>query len=197
MGACSFYHEMDGTSAGECFDELVEQAHHDYGYDSYNGTISTCCLGRVVRIADTYSKSAEQKARKYIEDDNWGRKWEATCLDVGVFGYEVVSVKKQVLKPLKPAKYETKYVVLKNDADIITSSYKKTEADEKAMQLSLQDPHAVYSVSKRPVNINRGDDRVSAFEVAKSIKKSRPKSVKKNTVVRELHRYVYYGFAAE
>ena len=46
MGAVSFSNSVKAKTAGEGFNILVEQALYECGHRSYNGTISTCSMGR-------------------------------------------------------------------------------------------------------------------------------------------------------
>lgn len=197
MGACSFFHKIDGPSAGECFDILVQAAYEQSGHDPYNGTISTCTLGRVHRVADVCTPAVEKKVHKMIEDDDYGRKWVATCLDLGLVGYEVITVKKVATKPAKAAKYLTKYVVIEEYTKTVSHHDTKTEAENAAMKAALAHPENDYTVCKRPVNMNRGDDCLTRLEVTKTMKKTKPKTTKQNAHVRAIHRYVFYGMAAE
>ena len=41
MGACSFVNKGRGKSMRDVYTDLVDEATSEYGYDSYNGTIST------------------------------------------------------------------------------------------------------------------------------------------------------------
>ena len=105
MGAINFTEEAFSTSAEAAFNSLVEDAVYRNGHDSYNGTISTCVLRRVRKMADKYSKTVEKKAHDLIMKEDYGIKWEAECLDLGVVHYEIVKVKKVTKKISKPAEY--------------------------------------------------------------------------------------------
>lgn len=197
MGACSFVHVAEGVSARECFAMLVNEAYHAYGHDAYNGTISTCSLGREKKVADVYSATVEKKARKMVEDDNYGRKWSATCLDMGRVAYEVVTARKCTATSKTKAKYMTKYVVVRDDINDVAAFATKTEADNRALKEALNNPHAHYVVVKKPVNVNLGSDCVSTITVETTRKKTKPTAKKDNVAVREIHKYLFYGFAAE
>lgn len=95
MGAQSFYHEINETSAREGFDALCKEASYECGHDRYNGTINTCSLGRVATLADKYTKSISKKAYKLAVEDNFGAKRFASYFDLGVVEYRVTTTKKK------------------------------------------------------------------------------------------------------
>lgn len=203
MGATNFYHIIDAYSPREGFNALVDQAIYEHGADGYNGTISTCSLGcsvkKMTSSSGKYTKSVLKKAMKYMEDEDYGRKWEATCLDLGIVAYDVITAKKTNAKPKEKAEYRQKYVVLHSDFEFgeVSVGYRDTkkEADDLAMELAVKN-NADYYVAKRPVKINRGDDIVTKIEFVGTRKKTVPKSVSSNAVVKPLHRYLFYGWAA-
>lgn len=85
MGACNFIEFCVGKTAGEAFDELVEQSVWEYGHDPYNGTISTTSLSRrpVKVIRKRFTEKARQEAVEIAEKDGWGKKWESKVIDCG------------------------------------------------------------------------------------------------------------------
>ena len=203
MGAISFVEAINASSAREGFNKLVKEAIYSHGNDSYNGSISTCSLGRITKLADKYTKSVEKKAWKKIEAEDNGVKWEARCLDLGIVGYEIISAKKIAPKTQEKAKFVTKFVVCHNaypGVSDVKYFNTKTEADNYAMEMSLKGSgeSGEYFVVKKPVNIEKsGSEVVSEFEVTKVRKTSKPKTTSKaNQKVVEIHKYIYYGWAA-
>ena len=86
MGAQSFIHTKEATSPSEAFDELVDYATYKYGHDAYNGTISTCSLGRrrtPLNLKPKYCKENESIAYKFVQDNDNGEKWVADYIDLG------------------------------------------------------------------------------------------------------------------
>jgi len=83
MGACNFSNMATAKNAGEAFDNLVEDAVYEYGHSGYNGTISTCCLGRCTLSFKKFDKANIDSAYKHIEDMDWGNKWTADYVDLG------------------------------------------------------------------------------------------------------------------
>lgn len=199
MGAQPFTHLIEGSNPSECFERLVNDAIYEYGNDSYNGTISTCTLGRMTVLADKYSDTVLKRARKKVNDDENGDKRVATVLDLGVVGYDIVTAKKVPVKAKEKAEYRTKFVVLKEAYDsskVIATKETKTEADEYAISQALKEPNFDYRVAKRPVKINKGSEYLTDIEISVKRVKTKPKKAPKNAVVSEAHKYLFYGWAA-
>lgn len=193
MGACSFIKTAYAGSAREAFDSLVKDAIREYGDNSYNGTISTCSYGGTVMRFDKYSKSNEDKAYKLIEEDGYGEKWDAKAIDLGIVHYEVTTIKKVSVKKEKP-KWTMMYVVHYGGRTKLFKT--KTESDAEAMKLLKNGESDVY-VSKEYVNTVKGSEVVSEFKIEKKKSKTKPKSLKPNQTYNEIHKYMFYGFAAE
>lgn len=193
MGACSFIETAFAGSVREAFDNLVKEAIRENGNGPYNGTISTCSLERTVKKFDKYSKSNEDKAYKLIEEDGYGDKWYAKAIDLGIVHYEIMTIKKLAAKKEKP-KWVMAYVVHYGRK---AKSFKtKTEADAEAMKLLKNGEKDVY-VSKEYVNTIKDSEIVSEFKVEKTQKNTKPKTLKSNQSCKEVHKYMFYGFAAE
>lgn len=202
MGACEFIHSVVGYSASEEFDKLVAAAEYDDGHEGYNGTISTCTLGRITKFSDICTPAVEKKAYKHIRERGCGEKWVANVLDLGVVGYEQISVKKCAPSGHKPAKYQQRFVVYKwhniaNCEKYVEDFATKPEADAYAAKMTLKDPNTEYTVRKRPIIVNGGNDAVTIFTIEKRELKTRPKTVKAGAVLKEKHKYVFYGLASE
>ena len=200
MGAVAFSKTIEAYSAEEAFQMLCEDARYEYGNDRYNGTISTCDMGRVKTIADKYSKNVEKKAFKMIKDAGYGYKRVADCIDMGVVEYHTISDKKLSEKSKVKAEYRQKYVIILEDdygRDKEVSYWDtKTEADKEAMKLALKN-NIEYIIKKMPVKINRGSNVVTTIRLVKKVTKTKPKKAVDGTVVKELRKYMFYGFAAE
>lgn len=202
MGAEVFLHNIEAYDASSAFTTLVRNAEDEYGDRSYNGTISTCSMGRVRILSNTWSESVEEKAMKIVEDEDYGHKWTASVLDLGVVGYDVITTTKTAPTIKKKAVYKTQYAVM-----CIPPSYpiqekfekgfdSKKDADAYAIKLALEHQENEYFVAKRPVNTNNGDDVVSKIKVSVVRKEKKPRSTPKNGVVRPVHKYIFYGWAS-
>lgn len=142
---------------------------------------------------DKYSKSNEDKAYKTIKEDHYGEKWVAKAIDLGIVHYEVTTFKKLTSKKEKP-KWTMSYVVHYGTRTKLFRT--KTESDAEAMKLLKNGESDVY-VSKEYVNTVKGSEVVSEFKIEKKQLKTKPKTLKQNQTYNEIHKYMFYGFAAE
>lgn len=99
MGAIPFIVYNDNVSAREAFNSLVSEVGKN---DPYNGSISTCTLGRVEYFADVYKPSLDKKITALIDERDNGEKWVAHCLDCGLVGY-LVGKNRRFVKTSKQA----------------------------------------------------------------------------------------------
>ena len=83
MGAECFYNRANGKNAKEAFNKLCDIAIHNYGNDPYNGTISTCDMGRCTLSFEKYESGNAVKAMNHIKEMEYGRKWYADYVDLG------------------------------------------------------------------------------------------------------------------
>ena len=83
MGAINFSNEAKAKTAGEAYDYLVEEALYEHGHNPYNGTISTCDIGRCTLSFAKYNEKNRDKAYEHIEKNDWGSKWVADYVDLG------------------------------------------------------------------------------------------------------------------
>lgn len=207
MGAVDIITFGEGTNYKDVFNQLVQEAIYEYGNDSYNGTISTCRIGNYSceKFADVYSPSIEKKAYKIARDriDDMA-KCDCEAFDLGVIRYEIIKVKKSLPKINKVAIYKQQYAVIKIDGNgkesVVKSFETKKIADDYAVKLAFANVGKnmeTYFVAKRPVNINNGNDKVTEFKLEIKKQKSKPKTVPKGCIVNEIHRYLFYGLAAE
>lgn len=111
----------------------------------------------------------------------------STVFDLGVEYYEVWSFKKEPVKKEKPV-YEWKYTV--NDR----AFNDKASAEKHAQQMVLKG-QGIASVKKERIKV-KGTEIESAFRLVKKTYKSKPKSVKAGSVLREFHRYYVEAIAS-
>ena len=83
MGAQNFVNRASGKRASEAYDKLYEEAVYEYGHDPYNGTISTCDMGRCTLSFKEYKEENEVKAYDHIKEMGYGVKWTANYIDLG------------------------------------------------------------------------------------------------------------------
>lgn len=203
MGACSFTESYCCDDAVKAFNILVEANREEYGSDSYNGTISTCGLiNRYPRLKfDKYNKTNEKKAHAFInkefDEDKIGKR-ECTYVDLGVIHYEVITVKKKPVKSSSKPVFKKMFVVYYDYQGEKTKSFAtKTEAEKFAMKQKMKEIGCDVYIKNEYVLI-KGNNTVEEFEYTKTIKKTKP-SLKPmpNRIVKEIHKYIFYGFATE
>ena len=199
MGATNFDHVVSGYNVREVFDDLVEDAIFENGNDSYNGTISTCSLGRCKLQFEKYSESNLKKAYKFVESNDWGEKWTANYIDLGVKEYHVLTIKKRNVGKENPV-YKMKFVVKpshSNSDDYPThrSFSTKTEADQYAMEQTLKKDIS-HSVTKEYV-LEKGDSVLTETYIEKKVYKSKPNlKPMANRKIVPVHVYLFYGWAS-
>lgn len=194
MGAQSFYHTIEAYSPQQAFQMLYDDAVYERGNDPYSGTIATCGLGSCQKTFSTYKPENIEEANAIINRLEYGQKWRADFIDLGVVETQEITVKKNV-KPYT-ADYKFLYGVYFSHTDKLVSSratFKtKGEADNHAIALTLDGKDV--QVRRRPVN-QKGNDVVSTFEIIQK-KTNKRTTKKKNTVIKEKHKYIFFGWAA-
>lgn len=188
-----------GTDYRDAYQELVREATFEYGHDPYNGTWSTMGLSARSphRVAQRYSKTAERAAMKYIDEQDYGVKWEARVVDLGIVGYEVSSFVK-VPHTTATAQYQTRFVAYAGGREI--GAYKTAAEARDALTKAMGGRQArdvdSFRVVKESRNVNKGSTVACAYERKSRTTKGRPKAVAKGAEVREVHAYVFYGWAS-
>lgn len=149
MGAESFIRGVKATSAKEAFRILVEEADRDYGARSYNGSISTCSMGRCRKRYNKPTETNRKDAYKFIDSVDNGEKWKADYIDLGVVEYKVLTLKK-VNVPGDSAVIRVKYVVrerdYRGDGRLIKVFDTKKSADDYVLSLAIRNnkPYDIY-----------------------------------------------------
>ncbi|AIY85231.1 hypothetical protein U729_3178 (plasmid) [Clostridium baratii str. Sullivan] len=196
MGATNFLHEIESESAKKAFRVLVEEANYDYGLQDYNGSINTCSLSGCTMKFDKWSKTNEKKAMKFIEEDeDYGIKWKAQYVDLGVIGFDVRTVKVVNNKNQKAAKL--KYVVRTSGTDSFVNSFDKKElANKEALNYSLK--HGITcTVKKEYCSKNSSNTDISYTSVQTKRYKTKPKLKDlPNRKIVPIHKYLFYGWAS-
>ena len=161
---------------------------------SYSGDWNTCSsIGRVVKVADKYGKAAEAAFAKRYDDDPIS-KFSSWVYDLGVTGYEVWTAKPEKVNKSAP-KYKTAFNIYGEMGQYLGDAPTLPEAKKKAAELTLKTGNSYISIKKEK-KITSGTETVSAFKLVKKEYKSKPKSVKAGSVLREIHYYRVVGFAS-
>lgn len=196
MGAVSFMHTIEATSAEKAKQMLVGDALYEHGHDGYNGTISTCygrC--RCIKSFDKYSQKNEKEMLKYAETRfEHLDKREMEIIDLGIIGYNRITVKKTTFTP--SAKYEQRYAVV--DActgnTVSPKAYRKTKTEAHNLAIKYLLEGKCVEVRKMPVLIS-GNNLCTAFEMITERTNKMPNASK--YIVEPVHKYIVYGWAAE
>ena len=83
MGAQSFAINVKAKTPEKGYNVLVEEALYEHGHNPYNGTISTCKLGKCTLKLDGYHEENINKAWNHIQEMDYGKKWVADYIDFG------------------------------------------------------------------------------------------------------------------
>lgn len=195
MGATNFEIFAKGTDARAVYDELCAQATFESGHDPYNGTISTTHFtGRIRKIADKYSKAVEKRGYKIVEAADWGRKRECSAIDLGVAGYEISQMVK-VPHTSADAKFQTRYVVYADNRELGVCA---TAAEARKLlerKLALVDADYLH-VEKEARKVEGKTTTTCAYERKVRVTKTKPARVAAGAKVKEIHAYIFYGWAS-
>ena len=200
MGACNFADEWTGVDYKQGYDELCRQARFMYGNDPYNGTIDTMRLSsrRPTKIADRYTKTADKKALKFLEEHEYGIKWECRVLDLGVVGYEIAKFVK-VPHTKADAQFQTRYVAYADEYEFGT--YKTATETRATLEKAIAQPRysktEYFHVERKSVKVAGKSTTAVAYERQTRITKTKPKTTPKGATVTPVHKFIYYGWAAE
>lgn len=192
MGAQSFLESIKSHSAKEGFDILVEKAIQCNGSDSYNGTISTCDIGLCKKRFDKYSEKNIKEAYKYIEDINYGNKWQADYIDLGVVEYKVIKAVKKTYE--NSPKYKLKYIVESQMGFKVDSFTNKTDAVNKALELAAKNIQN-YRVVK-DYDLIEGNNLLVRCSPEEKSYKTKPKKMPNGSRLVEIHEYLFFGWAS-
>ena len=197
MGSVSFTKTVLAATAGEAYDMLKEEAEHENGHNQYNGTISTCDMGRLRKSFPVYNDDSKLATREFIRQDGNGRKWVADYVDMGVKHYVVREI--QMHPQEVTAKYLQKYAVCDFGGVLKPVSQhtfdKKTDAiaDAKAQALLGRDG---IVVCKMPIK-QSGSNVAMEIRVNERTTTEKPKHLKKGQTAIPMHMFCFYGWASE
>lgn len=194
MGAIFFCHTICATSEKEGLDHLVQEAIETYGRDDYNGTISTCNGCRCVKRYDKYSDKNKTEATEIMLNMKKTLSTrDVRCIDLGCVQYVVRTIKKENLN--YTAEFKQKFVVRDYSGRSHGTYDRKSEADESAIKLALEGKD-VY-VEKTQVQLS-GNSKVATFNCINKLYKTKPKLKSlPNRKIYEIHKYLFFGWAAE
>lgn len=198
MGAINFFETCADVNPEEAFSKLALEALREYGSDPYSGTIATTSLRNYQqkRIAETYSKKAEDAAYEYARQHDFGEKWTSDYLDLGVKEYQITTVKKvRVPKDKQTATYQTVYAVVEDGTDRTLENFGVQAAAEAFAEKYCGQHHVSVQICKRKKLVS-GSEALERFEATTRTQKKKPARIPKGVRVDEVHVYAFYGWAA-
>lgn len=195
MGASSFVNEVIAATAEEGFRKLVENAIDRYGNDHYNGTISTCSMGRCTKTINT--KFDENKhyneAIEHIRSNDYGSKWVANYVKAGIVNYRVTTVEEIVVKH---GDAKSIYVIYdRTTKKQVASSYDKLKSKEIAMEYAKNNPGVSLYIRRETIYSNRENDDLYRYKTTTRFV-DKPIKGKKNELCVPVYKFYFYGWAA-
>lgn len=159
---------------------------------SYSGDWNTCSkVGKRIKFQEKYSESLKKADKKRLEEivDNETKKWESTVIDMGIVGYDVITVKKAAKK--STAKFEKRYVV-KNEGSDNVKDFKsakdaKSFAEERSLKTGISHWISIEYVKS-------GSSVVCECNVTK--KRVVRKPTRANVHFQEIHKYYVTALAS-
>ena len=196
MGATFVCYTVEGYDIQTTFNELKEKYIREFGNNGYTGTIASCHLGySAKKFIGKYNKKNSTEANKLIDkarDDEYPMdKGCLASIDLGVVSYDIISVKLEKTKN-KP-KYELKYLI-KDNSKTLYSDKNKQKVEEVLTQLAIEHPNAILSQEYELIS---GSNVLATPNITIKSMKSKPKETPKNKVLKEKHKYVFFGYAPE
>lgn len=200
MGATNFIHEIKGRTPKEAFDYLIAEANQEYGTSPYNGSINTCDMGSCKKRFDKFNETNMKAARKFIDDNDYGHKWTADYVEVGISHYLVTTVKKvnedgasKKLKMMYAVHYESDW----RNCRYTGKAFKtKTEADKYALEQALK-TGCQHFVKKEYVALDDKDGIVSKTVIETKKYKTKPNlKPLPNRKIEPVKQYIFYGWAS-
>lgn len=193
MGACSFVNEVIAATAEEGFRKLVENAIDRYGNDHYNGTISTCSMGRCTKIIDgKYTDKNRDEAYLHIKANDNGSKWSAHYVKAGIIGYRITTVEEIVVKH---GDAKSIYVIYDENNKKVKSSYDKLKCKSLAMEYAKENPGVSLYIRRETVYSNNENDDLYRYKTTERIV-DKPIKGKKNELCVPIYKFYFYGWAA-
>ena len=204
MGACGITRCVKLAKEFMTSSEIRSWSHSD---DSYSGDWNTCAsIHKTHKVFDkctesNYKKFFSMKKYQKMVDDRFDAigKWTSEVFDLGVSGYETWSVKKAKATNVKKPIYQTRFVIYGYDDDMrkkeLGTETTQALADKKAKKYTIESGNTAWW-EKTKVLVSGSEDTAKFTLVVKK-SKSKPKTVKSGSVVREIHTYFVIGMAAD
>lgn len=137
MGAVEYSESMVGKTAKEAFNNLVEDATQEYGYDRYNGTISNSRLGNCLGAFPNTAKGMKD-LNKFVDNqlEKAVTKNFANYVVIENYRYIVKTVKKVKNTKYTNPRVLTKYAVMFGSKQLTVKDTPK-EAEDAMLKLAF------------------------------------------------------------
>lgn len=191
MGACSFCEIAEAKDVVTAYCQAVEKAEAYYGYrEGYSGAINStgyCGTVYLPNATEKYSEKNYKTAQKLAQEElDYLDKRDCKSIDLGIVGYDIITVKKEKSKTSPKLTFNI-YTATK-DRPVATKDNVK-DAEAEALRLAEKN-NCDYFVRKEYVN-----STVTHIVVTRKRQASKPKG--KNVKYETIHRYYFFGIAAE
>lgn len=201
MGGVCFAQQVSAVSPMAGYNFLVDEAIREYGDRPYNGTISTCQLGKCVKEYWGRAKDSIKAAHKIIEELDYGEKWVADYIDCGIAGSIEYSL---VLSEVADGRDSEGYTIVYRGKQIFGTYKSKAEAvtemkkllsvlkEEKSRRAAnLEDRYEIRGIK----NKGKVYQRIGWTEVRRSERELKTVKKQGNRIV-QMHTYIFFGIAS-
>jgi hypothetical protein len=182
MGACSFTTSSYGKSISEAYSNAVADAVHEYGTDTYNGTISTT---NGVRDMTSEFKRSGKSLNQFINDniENFS-KWGACggiCVEEPITNKGKIKSQVEHIVEKGTKKWVLKYVVYDYDNQIGSYNTKGEAVKSARAYTERTQKRTTISMEKK---LEKGNSQVARVTYKQATNEKKGK-------------YVFFGWAAE
>lgn len=194
MGANFICHTLTGYTARDTFNPFRDDQAEKYGSDYYGGTFGSTNLGYVRTLTTGLcTKEIEKEAKSILdqaEDDE--KSTTVKGLDLGIVGYDIITVKKVKPTNPSPAKYEMGYILYDSilEKKVLAKGKDKKEMENKLLEMALEYPEAILKKTHLLVS---GTELVCELNVTTKRVTKKPTRSPKNAIIKEVHKYVFFG----
>lgn len=200
MGASLFVQSAKGADVNEVFDYLSQAATAEYGYDPYNGTISTTRLGREYKIPEQFKTKKAKLAHLDKNFDNlFPEKWVSRYSNLGVLYYNAFSPKweenRETFGKKKGVTMKQRFGVINKKTLNMYSTYNTLgDAKKEAKQLCLKYGKEYIIVQYRS---NGEYVRLGYMDLIPDKKEYKSARQSKTKIYKPIYEFIFFVYAAE
>lgn len=200
MGATLFMQSAKGTDVNKVFDYLSDAATSEYGYDPYNGTISTTSLGREYKIPEQFKTKKAKLAHLDKNFDNlFTEKRVSRYANLGILYYNAFSpqweANKETFAKKKGVTMKQVFGVVNKETLNIYGTYNSLgDAKKEAKELCLKYGKEYIIVQYRS---NREYVRLGYMNLVADKKEYKSARQSKTKIYKPIYEFVFFVYAAE